>query len=175
MDDECAAYIFDALLCHPGLVSVNLKGTNLGRKAKAAFDKLNVEVGQSMSGAGGVNDLMGLLGSLGRSSDSPPNVPERVMPENVQPGILCKVKGLQSAGGKKLNGRRCAVVRFVEEEGRYEVQMENEPLGDKTWALKEANLSVLPKLVLPTHSSRGMASTAESLVRFISVMWRNCS
>lgn len=168
LDDEFAPYIFDALRSHPGLVSVNLEGTVLGRKAKAALTKLDVGVNpmSTAPGAGEAGDLYSLLGSL-RGSNSPTNVPERFVPARVQPGILCKVKGLQSEGGRKLNGRRCAVLRFAEEEGRYEVLMENEPLKGKTWALREANLSVQPKLVLPTHSSRGMNSTPESLAELL--------
>ena len=77
------------------------------------------------------------------------------------------MKGLQSERGRELNGRRCAVLRFMEEEGRYEVLMENKTQDDKTWALREANLSVQPKLVLPTHSSRGMHGTPKSLAELL--------
>lgn len=67
-------------------------------------------------------------------------------------GMLCCVKGLSSEGGKKLNGKRCAVIRRVEGEGRYEVRVEGKP---STFALKESALAPLPRMPLPTHSSRG--------------------
>ena len=81
--------------------------------------------------------------------------PKPVIPTKVEPGIICKVDGLKSEAGKKLNGRRCAIIRYVDEEGRYEVRMEKEKDMDRTYALKEVNLKPMPKLVLPTHSERG--------------------
>ena len=36
---------------------------------------------------------------------------------------------------------------------------ENEKMMDKTYALKETNLTILSRLVLPTHSNRGSDSS----------------
>ena len=82
----------------------------------------------------------------------------------VDTGILCCVKGLASDGGKKLNGKRCIVIRRVEGEGRYEVRVEGKP---STFALKEDALAPLPRLPLPTHSRRGSDSTPRSLCELL--------
>ena len=82
----------------------------------------------------------------------------------VEAGILCCVKGLASEGGKKLNGKRCIVIRRVEGEGRYEVRLEGKP---STFALKEDALAPLPRLPLPTHCRRGSDSTPRSLCELL--------
>jgi hypothetical protein len=44
---------------------------------------------------------------------------------------------------------------------------ENEKMMDKTYALKETNLTILSRLVLPTHSNRGSDSTPQSLCELL--------
>lgn len=99
-----------------------------------------------------------MSGSSSRYSSQ--KAPQPILPTKVEPGLVCEVDGLKSASGKTLNKRRCAVIRHVTEEDRYEVRMENEKGKDVTFALKEANLSPMEKLVLPTHNRRGSESSA---------------
>lgn len=168
MDDEFMALVFDALQGHLGLTSIKLSGTTLGRNTKRALSKLDVSFDESDSDNEGLDSIFDMLS--GRSTSrysSPLKSPKPVIPTKVQPGILCEVGGLKSDAGKKLNGRRCAIIRYVAEDGRYEVRMEKESGKDATFALKEANLTPLEKLVLPTHSQRGSNSSPRSLCELL--------
>jgi len=106
-----------------------------------------------------------MSGSSSRYSSQ--KAPQPILPTKVKQGIVCEVDGLKSASGKTLNKRRCAVIRHITEEERYEVRMENEKGKDATFALKEANLSPMEKLVLPTHNRRGSESSARSLCELL--------
>ena len=124
-------------------------------------------VSETNSLLSGLTDLMETMDGLG-GGNSAKDPPRPVVPKKVEPGIICQVDGLNSDAGKGLNGRRCAIVRFVEGECRYEVRMEKETGGhDKTFALKEANLKILPRLALPSHRERGSDSTAKSLCELL--------
>ncbi|KAL7534704.1 hypothetical protein ACHAXR_006038 [Thalassiosira sp. AJA248-18] len=170
LDDELMPHIFDALgNYHPELTSIKLSGTTLGMRARDALEKLDITEDQD-DGPEDSEDLFGRLQDLlsgGSRYSSPQMTPEPVIPTEVQPGIICKVDGLKSEGGKKLNGRRCAILRYIVDEGRYEVRMERESRKDATFALKDANLSPLPKLVLPTHNQRGSDSSPRSLCELL--------
>lgn len=173
LDDELMSYVFQALSNHPNLESIRLIETQLGKHAKNALTALNVTVEE---GDANKNDdpIMSMFedmmsGSSSRYSSSQ-KAPQPILPTKVQPGIVCEVDGLKSASGKTLNKRRCAVIRHVTEEGqedRYEVRMENEKGKDATFALKEANLSPMEKLVLPTHNRRGSESSSRSLCELL--------
>lgn len=66
-------------------------------------------------------------------------------PNVVEAGSFCQVDGLQSEAGKKLNGQRCSVKRYVLKDKRYKVQMESSNSNDvNTFALKVTNLILLP-------------------------------
>ena len=52
-------------------------------------------------------------------ADKPPAAAPAMITTKVQPGIICRVDGLKSETGKKLNGKRCIIIRYVEKEGRY--------------------------------------------------------
>ena len=167
MDDEVMPQVFDALgACHPGLSSIKLSGTTLGRNAKHALSKLDVLIDESTSDSNeGLDSIFDMLLSPGTLRNQ--KAPKPVIPTEVQPGILCEVNGLKSEAGKKLNARRCAIVRYVAEDERYEVRMENESGKDATFALKEANLRPLERLVLPTHSRRGSFNSPQSLCELL--------
>eukprot|EP00574_Skeletonema_japonicum_P012885 CAMPEP_0201735248 /NCGR_PEP_ID=MMETSP0593-20130828/36557_1 /ASSEMBLY_ACC=CAM_ASM_000672 /TAXON_ID=267983 /ORGANISM="Skeletonema japonicum, Strain CCMP2506" /LENGTH=364 /DNA_ID=CAMNT_0048228765 /DNA_START=27 /DNA_END=1121 /DNA_ORIENTATION=+ len=112
-----------------------------------------------------LNKMGGMMDSFsGNYSSDDEEPPKPVLPTKVQPGIICQVDGLKSAAGQKLNGCQCAVIRNISEEERFEVRMKDE---EGTKALKEANLSPVEKLVLPTHSRRGSSSSARSLCELL--------
>ena len=179
LDDELMPHLFDALSCHTGLCSINLDGTLLGRNGMAALlklkSKLNISDDNIIMGTNQGDSLAGRLPALGalggllnRSrADSDDTPPEPVIPTEVKPGIICRIDGLKSAGGMKLNGQRCVSIRYVEKEGRYETRIEHTDKADETFALKEANLLPLPKLVLPTHSHRGSLRKPKSLCELL--------
>ena len=102
-------------------------------------------------------------------ADKPPAAAPAMITTKVQPGIICRVDGLKSETGKKLNGKRCIIIRYVEKEGRYETRIEQHKMNNTNanFALKEVNLLQLPKLVLPTHSRRGSLRTPRSLCELL--------
>ena len=55
----------------------------------------------------------------------------RMMPQppNLQPGTVAEVHSLKSVAGKKLNGKKCLVVRFDPDAGRWECCIEQEFAG----------------------------------------------
>jgi hypothetical protein len=68
----------------------------------------------------GMEDLMTTAQGLSPSSSRSTNriTGTKSTPTKIEPGILCEVNGLKSDAGKTLNGRRCAVIRYVEDECR---------------------------------------------------------
>lgn len=89
-------------------------------------------------------------------------------------GTLVVVQGLQSDGGKKLNGKRGIVLREVNDDSnrfriRYEVKIEGVTPYHKTSALKPDNLKPVAKLALPDknykdgkgHRPRGYVEDGE--------------
>jgi hypothetical protein len=76
-------------------------------------------------------------------------------------GTIVRIRNLQSAAGQKLNGRRAAVIGFVEAEQRWQVRVEMEEAYNATKALKEANLEAIRRLPLPQGPHRGMASPTD--------------
>ena len=169
LDDELMSCVFEALSNHPNLESIRLVGTKLGKNAKTAMTALNVTVeeGDANKNDDSIMSMFEDMMSGSSSRYSSQKAPQPILPTKVQPGIVCEVDGLKSASGKTLNKRRCAVIRHVAEEDRYEVRMENEKGKDSTFALKEANLSPMEKLVLPTHNRRGSESSARSLCELL--------
>ena len=84
-------------------------------------------------------------------------------PTVIEKGTRCEVDGLQSETGKKLNGRKGIVIRYVKKDMRYELRMEedddNNDSGNKqtTYALKGTNLIPLPPKL--GASNKHLAST----------------
>jgi hypothetical protein len=79
-------------------------------------------------------------------------------------GRIVRVHSLQSAGGKLLNDRRGAVLRFDKPSQRFEIKMEidSDPdIENITKSIKETNLRLEPRLPLPdeTCMGRGVATT----------------
>jgi hypothetical protein len=79
-------------------------------------------------------------------------------------GRIVRIHSLQSAGGKLLNDRRAAVLRFDESSQRFEVKVEIDNDPDEiniTKSVKESNLRLEPRLPLPdeTCTQRGVAAT----------------
>jgi len=75
----------------------------------------------------------------------------------IEAGTVVRIHSLKSAAGKRLNGRRAAVIRYIEEESRWQVRVEEEEGVIKTKAIKEDNLSPVRRLPLPTGPYRGVA------------------
>ena len=169
LDDELMSCVFLSLSNHPNLESIRLIGTDIGKHARNALTALNVPVeeGDANKNDDSIMSMFEDMMSGSSSRYSSQKAPQPVLPTKVEPGIVCEVDGLKSASGKTLNKRRCAVIRHVTEEDRYEVRMENEKGKDATFALKEANLSPMEKLVLPTHNRRGSESSARSLCELL--------
>jgi len=80
-------------------------------------------------------------------------------------GSIVKIHGLRSSAGRKLNGKRAAVLQSVdnkndgeeEQQERWQVRVELEEQPNATRALKPAYLQPLPRLPLPTGPKRGFA------------------
>lgn len=78
-------------------------------------------------------------------------------PTPIQEGTIAMIHSLESAAGKRMNGSRTLPIRYRPEQARWEVRVEFEE-GDATKALKEANLTTLRRLSLPTGPHRGFAN-----------------
>jgi hypothetical protein len=67
-------------------------------------------------------------------------------------GRIVRIHSLQSAGGKLLNDRRAAVLRYDKSIKRFEVKLEIDNDPDQlniTKSVKESNLRLEPRLPLP--------------------------
>ena len=86
-------------------------------------------------------------------------------PNVVEAGSFCQVDGLQSEAGKKLNGQRCSVKRYVLKDKRYKVQMESSNSNDvNTFALKVTNLILLPPKLGTSNKYLASKMLRESLL-----------
>jgi hypothetical protein len=74
----------------------------------------------------------------------------------IAPGRIVRIHSLQSAGGKLLNGRRAAILRFDEPSQRFEIKLELDTDPDEpniTKAIKESNLRLELRLPLPDETA----------------------
>jgi hypothetical protein len=74
------------------------------------------------------------------------------MSSSIQPGRIVKIHSLQSAAGKQLNGKRAVVLRFVLEDDRFEVILDDSDNPNKaSKSIRPANLKVVIDYPCPTR------------------------
>lgn len=120
---------------------VSLKPNQLVRINKNPFSKTKIKPPKAPSGPVFNRTNFGLDGAAGAQApfqnEDPPQPQPPTYAGEFAPGELVEVHGLQSEGGRVLNGRTGSVETYVEDKDRYEVRFRPE---DELKLLKAANL-----------------------------------